>query len=141
MPGKREEFINMEEIAFKRPELEDREIISSYFAKAPSRSCERTFANVYLWARFYNEGWAEIEGTAVFRTGQEGAYSYTYPIGACSKERETLLKSMGFRCTLGCEERVNTVPRNPACLFELGRFNRPAGQSTERFLHRAVGED
>ena len=33
MPGKREEFINMEEIAFKRPELEDREIISSYFAK------------------------------------------------------------------------------------------------------------
>ena len=48
---------------------------------------------------------------------------------------------MGFRCTLGCEERVNTVTRNPDCLFELGRFNRPAGQSTESFLHRALGED
>ena len=66
---------------------------------------------------------------------------YTYPFGACSKESETLLKSMGFRCTLGCEERVNTVTRNPDCLFELGRFNRPAGQSTESFLHRALGED
>ena len=66
---------------------------------------------------------------------------YTSPFGACSKESETLLKSMGFRCTLGCEERVNTVTRNPDCLFELGRFNRPAGQSTESFLHRALGED
>ena len=29
---------------FKRPELEDKELIDYYFAQAPSRSCERTFA-------------------------------------------------------------------------------------------------
>ena len=33
----------MTEPTFKRPELEDKEIISSYFEKAQSRSCERTF--------------------------------------------------------------------------------------------------
>ena len=38
----------MTEPTFKRPELEDKEIISSYFEKAQSRSCERTFVNVYL---------------------------------------------------------------------------------------------
>ena len=38
---------------FKRPELEDKELIDYYFAQAPSRSCERTFANVYLWSRQY----------------------------------------------------------------------------------------
>ena len=32
----------MTEPTFKRPELEDKEIISSYFEKAQSRSCERT---------------------------------------------------------------------------------------------------
>ena len=79
--------------------------------------------------------------TLITDAGLPAPTCYTYPFGACSKESETLLKSMGFRCTLGCEERVNTVTRNPDCLFELGRFNRPAGQSTERFLHRALGED
>ena len=33
---------------FKRAELEDQEIISHYFEHHTSRSCERTFANVYL---------------------------------------------------------------------------------------------
>lgn len=38
---------------FKRAELEDQEIISHYFEHHTSRSCERTFANVYLWSRQY----------------------------------------------------------------------------------------
>lgn len=70
------------EIEFKRPVLEDREAVLKHLAERKLRGCERTFANVYLWARFYNLGWAEIMGTAVFRMGEEGAYSYTYPIGS-----------------------------------------------------------
>ncbi|MDO4261209.1 MAG: phosphatidylglycerol lysyltransferase domain-containing protein [Eubacteriales bacterium] len=72
----------MIEIPFRKLELEDRETVLRHLAERKLRGCERTFANVYLWARFYNEVWAEIDGTAVFRTGPEGAYSYTYPIGA-----------------------------------------------------------
>ena len=37
----------MEAIQFKRAELEDQEIIAHYFEHHTSRSCERTFANVY----------------------------------------------------------------------------------------------
>lgn len=65
---------------------------------------------------------------------------YTYPFGACSEESERVLREMGFQCTLGCEERVNTVTQDEDCLFEMGRFNRPAGESTEAFLSRALGE-
>ena len=65
---------------------------------------------------------------------------YTYPFGACSEESERILKEMGFLCTLGCEEKVNLVTNDPACLYEMGRFNRPAGESTESYLHRALGE-
>ena len=59
------------EILFRRPELDDRETILKHLSERRLRGCERTFANVYLWARFYNEGWAEIEGTAVSGQAQK----------------------------------------------------------------------
>ena len=59
----------MEEIIFRRPALEDQELIRSYFDKAPSRSCERTFVDVFLWARHYDVTFAVIEDTLVFRDG------------------------------------------------------------------------
>ena len=45
------------------------------------RGCERTFANIYLWARFYDLVWALVEETVVFRSVFGGQYSYTYPAG------------------------------------------------------------
>ena len=36
----------VQEPLFKRPELEDKEIITAYFDRSPRRSCERTFVNV-----------------------------------------------------------------------------------------------
>lgn len=70
----------MDEIKFRRPELEDREIISSYFAKAPSRSCERTFANVYLWSRHYHVKYAVIEDALIFQD-DEVDLAFAYPAG------------------------------------------------------------
>ncbi|MBR5510481.1 MAG: DUF2156 domain-containing protein [Lachnospiraceae bacterium] len=82
------------EIPFKRPTLEDRTIILHHMLVQRHRGSERTFANAYLWARFYQLGWAEIEGTLVFRTGKEGKYSYTYPMGMGDRKAaiEFLLK-------------------------------------------------
>ncbi|MDY3618529.1 polysaccharide deacetylase family protein [Agathobaculum sp.] len=65
---------------------------------------------------------------------------YTYPFGACSKESEQVLRSMGFQCTLGCSEQINTVTRDPECLYGMGRFNRPAGVSTSSYMKKALGE-
>ena len=70
----------MDQIQFKRPELEDQEIINSYFAESPSRSCERTFANVYLWSRHYKVEYAIIEGALVFKDNEEKAL-FAYPAG------------------------------------------------------------
>lgn len=71
----------MESIQFKRPELEDKPIIDSYFAQSPSRSCERTFANVYLWSRHYHAKYAVIEDALVFT--YEGSFlAFSYPAGA-----------------------------------------------------------
>ena len=70
----------MREIPFKRPELEDRELLHSYFTKYPSRSCEKTFANAYLWSRHYKVVYAIIENTLVFKSENQGL-AFTYPLG------------------------------------------------------------
>ena len=84
----------MEEIIFRRPALEDQELIRSYFDKAPSRSCERTFVDGFLWARHYDVTFAVIEDTLVFRDGGDDP-GFAYPAGeeSCVKRAlEFLMK-------------------------------------------------
>lgn len=71
----------MIEINFKRAELEDKEIISQYLQKYPSRSCERTFVNVYLWSRKYPVTWAVVENTLVFKSENSEHLSFAFPAG------------------------------------------------------------
>ena len=70
----------MAEAKFKRPELTDQDLIDSYFKKYPSRSCDRTFANVYLWARFYEVEFAQYNNVLLFRDNSAG-YGYAFPAG------------------------------------------------------------
>ena len=76
----------------------------------------------------------------ITEAGLPAPQCYTYPFGACSEESERILQDMGFLCTLGCEDRVHLVTRDAGCLHEMGRFNRAAGESTESYLSRALGE-
>lgn len=72
----------MSEYEFRRPTLEDKSEIDHYFHLAPSRSCERNFDNVYLWAKAYGVGYAVIEDALVFQSPkEEGTFAYSYPAG------------------------------------------------------------
>lgn len=67
-------------IEFKRPELEDKELIESYLHRQHSRSCEFTFANTYLWSRHYHVQFAVIEDMLVYKAcGEEPGF--TFPLG------------------------------------------------------------
>ena len=68
------------EYDFKRPELEDKDLVNHYFFEAPGRSCERTFVNVFLWSRHYKVKFAVIEDALVFRDESDG-YAFSYPAG------------------------------------------------------------
>ncbi len=70
----------MSDIIFKRPELEDKEMITSYLERDPQRSCEGTFVNIYLWSRHYYDQYAIIENTLVFQNEPDSG-SYSYPAG------------------------------------------------------------
>ncbi len=71
----------MMEIDFKKIELEDKDIIQPYFNKYPGRSCERTFANIFLWSRRYPVSWTLVEGALVIKSQEEGSLSLAYPAG------------------------------------------------------------
>lgn len=80
--------------------------------------------------------------TLLAESGITPPVCYAYPYGAYSAETEEILKEMGFRCTLSCEERQNKIVRgNPNCLYLLGRYNRPSGVSTTTFFERVFSKE
>lgn len=63
--------------------------------------------------------------------------AFTYPFGYVSKESEDYLKDMGFLCSMICFERINIISDEES-LFNLGRFNRPSGITTEAFMKKIL---
>lgn len=86
----------MKSIEFRRPEMEDRKLLDGYFKRYPSRSCERTFINVYLWSRHYKVKYAVIENTLVFKN-EDHEIAFTYPIGE-SEDIKNALKFLMEYC-------------------------------------------
>lgn len=65
------------------------------------------------------------------------ATAIVYPYGVYSKTTLEIVKKLGFRCSMVCEERINSInPSDSDCLFNLGRYNRESGVSTENFFKR-----
>ncbi len=62
---------------------------------------------------------------------------YTYPYGLVSEESKNLVKTCGFKISLGCEEKINLV-KDEDSLYCMGRFNRPSGISTEDFMKKIL---
>ncbi len=63
----------------------------------------------------------------------------TCPFGAYEQETINLAKQLGFKATLLCEEKVNIIKQGDTeALYHLGRFNRPATASTERFFENIL---
>lgn len=60
--------------------------------------------------------------------------TFTYPFGIISKESFPVVRGMGFRASLTCEERVNDITRDPESLYLLGRFLRAPGENSESFF-------
>lgn len=63
------------------------------------------------------------------------ATAIAYPFGSYTKETTEICKRLGFSCSFTCEEKMNEIVRfNSDSLFELGRYNRPSGQTSESFF-------
>lgn len=115
----------MIEIDFQKAELKDKELITGFFRNHTSRSCERTFTNVYLWARFYHVTYAVVEDTLVFKSESEDGFSFAYPAG----EPENVKRALDVLMQYSRERKeafrlYNVTPDNFAYLEQWypGRF-------------------
>ena len=64
---------------------------------------------------------------------------FAYPFGSISNSAQPVLESLGFQASLSCSETISHITRDPACLWNLGRFNRPSHLATETFMRKALG--
>ena len=60
--------------------------------------------------------------------------TFAYPFGAISDISQEVLTEMGFCASLSCEERIPILTRDPACLWKLGRYLRPANKDVATIL-------
>ncbi len=64
---------------------------------------------------------------------------YAYPFGQLTQGADDLLREMGFRVSLTCNELRSVVTSgDPDCLFSLGRFNRDGRLSTEEYMKKLL---
>ncbi len=60
--------------------------------------------------------------------------TFAYPFGAISDTSQEVLEEMGFCASLSCEERTSVLTRDPASLWWLGRYLRPANKDIASIL-------
>ena len=106
---------NFMQIEWKNITLEDKTIIDSYYKTNQSRSCERTFANNFLWAPHYHTMYAIVNNMLLFKSEDNGMM-ITFPIGNGNLEETILLleayfeeKKQPFRLTLVTEEQYKLL--------------------------------
>ncbi len=67
--------------------------------------------------------------------------AFTYPFGAFSAASQPVLKALGLRASLSCEQRISRISRDPESLWRLGRFLRPAGVDSATFFGTLFKEE
>lgn len=97
----------MVEINWKNIEMEDEELIQSFYQKEQSRSCEFTFANNILWAPYYEIRYAIVEGSLVFLS-DEANFSVSFPLGR-EHVRETTEVLLAYFREKGKEFKMHLV--------------------------------
>lgn len=75
----------------------------------------------------------------LLKNSSVNAICIAYPYGAYSSSTQKIIEKLGFCSSLVCEERINTISRsNSQCLYNLGRYNRPSGITSEEFFSRLI---
>ncbi len=116
---------DMTELEFKKVELEHKNLISGYFHKYRSRSCERSFVNVYLWSRYYPVTFGIVESALVFKSESEDRLAFAFPAGEPEHVKQALEVLENYSHKRGHPFRLYNITESNFALLEEwypGRF-------------------
>lgn len=86
MKVENEQTMETTEIKFREIALSDKAWVDARLAEDDRNACEYTFANNFIWRNVYQVEVAEVCGCLVLRFQADGAYCYSYPVGAGDKK-------------------------------------------------------
>ena len=112
------------ELEFRKPTLEDQEQIDHYYRQANSRSCEDTFANLYLWNRMYPTEFAIVKDMLVLKSAGKDFF-FRFPKGSPEHVKEVVEIMADYAREQNCPFKMGVVtPKQFELLEELfpGRF-------------------
>ncbi len=78
---------------------------------------------------------------AIYKNTGKKPNTFAYPYGYISEGSKDFLKEMGFKAALTCTEVVNYDYNDKDALFNLGRFNRANGKSSEAFFKKILNNN
>lgn len=114
------------DIPFRKVELADKLLIDRYLAMNTHKSCELSFANIYLWSRYYPTEFAVVEDTLVFRSfAEDGGMSISFPAGEEAQIEKALDMLFDYFREKGCPVQIHLVQEQDFALLEQwypGRF-------------------
>ncbi len=93
--------MNGSEIQFKTIDLEDQDLIRSFYQKLNSRSCDDCFSNLYLWKHMEPMEYALVDDVLILKSRFEH-FSFRFPIGP----REKILPALELCLKLSEEKKV-----------------------------------
>lgn len=132
-------YLNWEEIEFlsETPEIEiqNHSYDMHYCEKGKRKGMGKLKGESYeAYSAALNEDVGKMQ-MLIMKKGGCIATAMAYPFGEYNKDTLEICKKLGFKSTFTCEERVNTITRfNTGSLYNLGRYNRPSGISSEKFF-------
>ena len=94
--------------------------------------------NMHGDGEFRSAVYADVEKVQQMVRQRTGTYPavFAYPYGRINDAAKNVIESMGFQATLSCYEHVNRIEKGTDCLYDLGRYNRPSGVSSENFFKK-----
>lgn len=88
------------------------------------------------YKRTLSEDLQKMQDKMLEETGYTPTF-FTYPFGSICKNSTQILKELGFKGALTCEEIVNEIDfENTDWLFRIGRFNRSGNTTTDAFFKK-----
>ena len=82
---------------FRKPKIEDWELISSYMHRFPGANCAKSVGNVILWSDFYQVEFMIYKDVLLLRSRtEETPYYLAFPIGEDEKVRQVLAEIMAM---------------------------------------------
>lgn len=110
VPFRRDLKLRRKIVEFRKPRLEDKELLDRFYKGNKYLNCELTFTNALLWSTYYGIEYTIIDDLLVYKTVSDEP-SFVYPIGSGDKKKalEKIMdycreKSIPFRLHLISEE-------------------------------------